>query len=191
MKGPWGFSILKDFSYPFLSVKSICRVLGRRCQPVSQCKPPFTSTTRTRRKTPSPPTPSARSHRRKEQRPVDEPRMAIWRPQWHSPTLSLQGVLRAPHPSKSVSPTHTHLPCALGDGCGARPCQDTLCSHGLYKDLAVSGQLLTHGKDRAFPHPSPGESLCFIHTFEKGFQDHEVCTPRVIYWVGPIFRAIQ
>ena len=85
LKGPWGFSILKDFSYPFLSVKSICRVPGRRCQPVSQCEPPFSSTTMSsRRKTPSPPTPSSRRPRKKEQRQVDEPRMAIWRPQWLS-----------------------------------------------------------------------------------------------------------
>ena len=58
VKGPWGFSILKDCRYPFLSVKSICTVLGRRRQAVSQCEPPCTSTTMSsRRKTPRPPTP--------------------------------------------------------------------------------------------------------------------------------------
>lgn len=76
-------------------------------------------------------------------------------------TLSLQGVLCSPHPSRSVSPTPTsHVPWG--------PCPDTLCSHWLYKDIAVSGRHPTQGMDRAFPHPS-GESSCFMHTFEKGF----------------------
>lgn len=118
-------SFISDFTCPSLSVKSICSAPGRRCWPVSLCKPPSTSTMmsptqrRSRRKTPSSPPCSGRRW------PTAQRERPETGQTWQSdPGASMGGVhplalaplrlLPAPHACKSVSPAPARLTRALG-----------------------------------------------------------------------------
>ena len=118
-------SLISDSTCPFLSVKSICRAPGRRCWPVSPCKPPSTSTMtslsqrRSWRKTPSSPPCSARRWQMAQRgRPETGPQTRRGGPgasmeRVHPPTLTPPRLLPAPHACKSVSPAPAHLARAL------------------------------------------------------------------------------
>lgn len=103
-------SLISDFTYPFQSVKNTFRVLGKKCWPASQCKPPFISTTmtlslalrRNKRRRPSPTTFSAWRQksgillRRKGQNKAGKPGMKEWPPGRVSCLqVTLQGAARA------------------------------------------------------------------------------------------------
>ena len=180
-KGASGFQHPVKTFYPFLSIKSICRVRARRCWLVSLCKPPFTSAAmsqiqmRSKRKKPFS---ARRLEAAQEERaerltnPGDNGNpetMAASLVRVCSPALTLRGWCVTLIQISLSLPHQTHLTCALGDSPWGQPCQDTLRFLWVYKNLTVSGQHPTLGKDSAFTRPSPGDFLSLIYTSEKGF----------------------